>query len=107
MNQSWKLRAQEPLSVVIDLAEVLKIPHFAAQLLLQRGVHTRESAVAFFKPEQNTLHDPFLMHNMRAAVHRLQRALAKQEKILLYGDYDVDGTTAVALMAEQLALLVF
>jgi single-stranded-DNA-specific exonuclease len=105
MNQSWKLRAQEPLSVVIDLAEVLKIPHFAAQLLLQRGVHSRESAVAFFKPEQNTLHDPFLMHNMRAAVHRLQRALAKQEKILLYGDYDVDGTTAVALMAEQLALL--
>ncbi len=105
MNQSWKLRAQEPLSAVIDLAEVLKIPHFAAQLLLQRGIHNRESAVAFFKPAQNNLHDPFLMQNMQAAVHRLQRAIAKQEKVLLYGDYDVDGTTAVALMAEQLTLL--
>jgi single-stranded-DNA-specific exonuclease len=105
MNESWKLRAQEPLSAVTDLAEVLKIPHFVAQLLLQRGVRTRESAVAFFKPQQNTLHNPFLMQNMQAAVHRLQRAIVKQEKVLLYGDYDVDGTTAVALMAEQLALL--
>lgn len=105
MNQTWKLRAQQPLPAVKDLAEALKIPHFAAQLLLQRGVHTRESAVAFFKPHQHTLHDPFLMQNMQAAVHRVQRALAKQEKVLLYGDYDVDGTTAVALMAEQLALL--
>ncbi len=105
MNESWKLRAQEPLAAVVELAEVLKIPHFAAQLLLQRGVDTRESAVAFFKPQQNGLHNPFLLQNMRAAVNRLQRAIAKQEKVLLYGDYDVDGTTAVALMAEQLALL--
>ncbi len=105
MNQSWKLRAQEPLSVVNALAEELKIPNFAAQLLAQRGIANRQSAVAFFKPQQNALHDPFLLHNMRPAVHRLQRALAKQEKVLLYGDYDVDGTTAVALMAEQLALL--
>ncbi|MEY4992518.1 MAG: single-stranded-DNA-specific exonuclease RecJ, partial [Bacteroidota bacterium] len=105
MNESWKLRAQEPLAAVVELAEVLKIPHFAAQLLLQRGVDTRESAVAFFKPQQNGLHNPFLLQNMQAAVNRLQRAIAKQEKVLLYGDYDVDGTTAVALMAEQLALL--
>jgi single-stranded-DNA-specific exonuclease len=105
MNQSWKLRAQEPLSVVNALADELKIPYFAAQLLAQRGIANRQSAVAFFKPQQNALHDPFLLHNMRPAVHRLQRALAKQEKVLLYGDYDVDGTTAVALMAEQLALL--
>lgn len=93
------------MSSVIELAQELKIPNFAAQLLVQRGISNRQSAVAFFKPQQNTLHDPFLLHNMQAAVHRLQRAIAKQEKVLLYGDYDVDGTTAVALMAEQLALL--
>jgi single-stranded-DNA-specific exonuclease len=93
------------MSTVIELAQELKIPNFAAQLLVQRGIANRQSAVAFFKPQQNTLHDPFLLRNMQAAVHRLQRAIAKQEKVLLYGDYDVDGTTAVALMAEQLALL--
>ncbi|MEY4486898.1 MAG: single-stranded-DNA-specific exonuclease RecJ [Bacteroidota bacterium] len=93
------------MSTVTELAQELKIPNFAAQLLVQRGIANRQSAVAFFKPQQNTLHDPFLLRNMQAAVHRLQRAIAKQEKVLLYGDYDVDGTTAVALMAEQLALL--
>lgn len=93
------------MSTVIELAQELKIPNFAAQLLVQRGIANRQSAVAFYKPQQNTLHDPFLLRNMQAAVHRLQRAIAKQEKVLLYGDYDVDGTTAVALMAEQLALL--
>jgi len=93
------------MSTVTELAQELKIPNFAAQLLVQRGIANRQSAVAFFKPQQNTLHDPFLLRNMQAAVHRLQRASAKQEKVLLYGDYDVDGTTAVALMAEQLALL--
>ena len=105
MNTSWKLRAQEPLSAVTDLSQELKIPNFAAQLLVQRGIADRQSAVAFFKPQQNALHDPFLLRNMQASVHRLQRAIAKQEKVLLYGDYDVDGTTAVALMAEQLASL--
>ena len=105
MNPSWKLRAQEPLSAVTDLSQELKIPNFAAQLLVQRGIADRQSAVAFFKPQQNALHDPFLLRNMQASVHRLQRAIAKQEKVLLYGDYDVDGTTAVALMAEQLASL--
>jgi single-stranded-DNA-specific exonuclease len=93
------------MSTVTELAQELKIPNFAAQLLVQRGIANRQSAVAFFKPQQNTLHDPFLLRNMQAAVHRLQRAITKQEKVLLYGDYDVDGTTAVALMAEQLALL--
>jgi single-stranded-DNA-specific exonuclease len=105
MNLSWKLRAQEPTSTVTELAQELKIPNFAAQLLLQRGVDSRERAVAFFKPQQNTLHDPFLLRNMQVAVNRLQRAIVKQEKVLLYGDYDVDGTTAVALMAEQLSIL--
>lgn len=105
MNQTWKLRVQEPVSAVLALSDELKIPHFAAQLLLQKGICTRPEAVKFFKPQQHALHDPFLMHNMSSAVLRLAQAITKQEKVLLYGDYDVDGTTAVALMAEQLALL--
>jgi len=105
MNPTWKIRAQKPYIAVAQLSEALKIPHFVAQLLLQRGIESREQAQVFFKPQQGTLHDPFLMHNMSAAVARLSQAITYQEKVLLYGDYDVDGTTAVALMAEQLAEL--
>lgn len=105
MKQNWKLRVQEPLSAVVSLAEELKIPQFASQLLLQRQIDTREKALWYFKPEQQTLHDPFLMLHMQAAVARLAQAILLQEKVLLYGDYDVDGTTAVALMSEQLSLL--
>ena len=105
MNPTWKIRAQKPYTAVAQLSEALKIPHFVAQLLLQRGIESREQAQVFFKPQQGTLHDPFLMHNMSAAVARLSQAITYQEKVLLYGDYDVDGTTAVALMAEQLAEL--
>lgn len=105
MNQTWKLRVQEPVSAVSALAEELKIPHFVAQLLLQKGISNRAEAVQFFKPQQHTLHDPFLMRNMSLAVLRLAKAITAQEKVLVYGDYDVDGTTAVALMTEQLALL--
>lgn len=105
MKQNWKLRVQEPLSAVVSLAEELKIPQFASQLLLQRQIDTREKALWYFKPDQQTLHDPFLMLHMQAAVARLAQAILLQEKVLLYGDYDVDGTTAVALMSEQLSLL--
>jgi single-stranded-DNA-specific exonuclease len=99
------MRNFKPYTAVAQLSEALKIPHFVAQLLLQRGIESREQAQVFFKPQQGTLHDPFLMHNMSAAVARLSQAITYQEKVLLYGDYDVDGTTAVALMAEQLAEL--
>ena len=105
MNQTWKLRVQEPASTVIELSEVLKIPQFAAQILLQKGIDSRSKAVSFFKPQDHPLHDPFLMCNMSKAVLRLTQAIANQEKVLLFGDYDVDGTTAVALITEQLGLL--
>jgi single-stranded-DNA-specific exonuclease len=105
MNPSWKLRAQEPFTAVGELSEELKIPQFIAQVLLQRGISSREQALVFFKPQNGELHNPFLMHNMVAAVTRLAQAITHQEKVLLYGDYDVDGTTAVALMAEQLSKL--
>ena len=105
MKSNWNLKAQAPAAAVLALSEELKIPSFVARVLLQRGFDNRQKAIAFFKPQQNELHDPFLMFQMHAAVHRLQRAIAKQERVLLYGDYDVDGTTAVALMAEQLSIL--
>src|SRR5690554_4393123 len=66
-------------------------------MLLQRGISTFEEAKALFRPSLETLHDPFLMKDMDKAIDRLESAMLKQEKILVYGDYDVDGTTAVSL----------
>jgi len=66
--------------------------------LLQRGIHDFESGKKFFRPTLDQLHDPFLMKDMAAAVNRLKAAIDKNEKILIYGDYDVDGTTAVSLV---------
>ena len=71
-------------------------------LLVQRGITTAEEARKFFKPNLNDLHDPFLMPDMDKAVKRLNRALGNKEKILVYGDYDVDGTTAVSLVYKYL-----
>lgn len=85
-----------------ELAEQLKISPVLAQLLLQRGVSTEEEAKDFFHPRLDKLHDPFLMKDMDLAVDRLIRALANKERILVYGDYDVDGTTAVALVYKFL-----
>ncbi|MDO4511134.1 MAG: single-stranded-DNA-specific exonuclease RecJ [Bacteroidales bacterium] len=73
-----------------------------ARLLVQRGIKTREQAQEFFRPSLNQLHDPFLMRDMDKAVRRLNDALGAKEKIMVYGDYDVDGTTAVALVYRYL-----
>ena len=78
--------------------EKLGIDRNLAILLIQRGVTTFDEAKAFFRPSLNTLHDPFLMKDMDKAVNRIEKAIADKEKILVYGDYDVDGTTAVALV---------
>jgi len=83
---------------VSRLTEELKIDRVLATLLVQRGITTFEEARTFFRPDLNLLHDPFLMKDMEKAVKRLGEAIMAQEKILIYGDYDVDGTTAVALM---------
>ena len=69
-----------------------------ARLLVQRGITTYNEAKAFFRPRLSDLHDPFLMKDMEKAVERLQQAIDNQEKVIVYGDYDVDGTTSVALM---------
>ncbi|CCH51839.1 single-stranded-DNA-specific exonuclease RecJ [Fibrisoma limi BUZ 3] len=79
------------------LTQSLNISPFLAGLLVQRGIHTFEEARTFFRPELGHLHDPFLMKDMDRAIERLKLAFLRQEKILVYGDYDVDGTTSVAL----------
>lgn len=84
-------------SAIENLTRELTISPFLASLLVQRGVTTFEEARTFFRPEIKHLHDPFLMRDMDRAVERLTLALLREEKILVYGDYDVDGTTSVAL----------
>ncbi len=80
------------------IAEELGVGPILAQLLVQRGINTFDEAKKFFRPDLNDLHDPFLIKDMDRAIERLNQALSQKEKILIYGDYDVDGTTAVALV---------
>ncbi|MBP8903668.1 MAG: single-stranded-DNA-specific exonuclease RecJ [Paludibacteraceae bacterium] len=80
------------------LANELSISPVLAKLLVQRGIVTFDDARSFFRPDLNDLHDPFLMKDMDKAVERLTKAMQRNEKILIYGDYDVDGTTSVSLV---------
>ncbi len=92
-----------PEQISIDrLAAKLKVDRLVAQLLLQRGISNYEQARAFFRPQLSDLHDPFLMKDMQKAVDRIEAAIAQQENILIFGDYDVDGTTSVALLSSYL-----
>ncbi len=81
-----------------NISEALGVGHILSQLLVQRGINTYDEAKKFFRPDLNDLHDPFLIKDMDKAVERLNHALSQKERILIYGDYDVDGTTAVALV---------
>ncbi|HTN68331.1 MAG TPA: single-stranded-DNA-specific exonuclease RecJ [Dysgonamonadaceae bacterium] len=85
-----------------ELASVLSIDPYLIKLLVQRGIDTKEKADKFFNPDLSDLHDPFLYPDMDVAVKRIERALGNKERILIYGDYDVDGTTAVALVYKFL-----
>jgi single-stranded-DNA-specific exonuclease len=98
MDKNWKIKEQGDPSIVQHLAEVLGIDKVLSNLLVQRGIHTYEEAKAFFRPELLHLHDPFLMKDMDRAVDRISIALKNKEIIMVYGDYDVDGTTSVALV---------
>lgn len=86
------------IAVVKQLAGALGVSESLANLMVQRNIHSPEEAQAFFNPSLSYLHDPFLMKDMNLAVDRISTAVKKNEKILVYGDYDVDGTTAVALV---------
>ena len=96
MQKRWLKKAKPDSHIVSSLATSLNIDNKIASLLAQRGVTTFEEARHFFRPEYSDLHDPFLMKDMDKAVARLEQAIAAEENILVYGDYDVDGTTAVA-----------
>jgi single-stranded-DNA-specific exonuclease len=102
MEKKWVFQPKVDEEKVQILAEKLNVELFVGRLLVQRGLETEAAARAFFRPSIDELHDPFLMKDMDAAVNRINQAIKKQEGILLFGDYDVDGTTAVALMYEQL-----
>ena len=98
VEKIWKLREGVDADNVRQLSSELGVDPVLAELLVQRGVCTFEQARSFFRPSLDNLHDPFLMTDMAKAVERVHRAVSSGEKILVYGDYDVDGTTAVSLV---------
>lgn len=97
-QSKWVLKERADQGKVSRLSAELGIDRVLAELLVMRGVETFDQARSFFRPSLDDLHDPFLMKDMDIAVERLRRAITGNENILVYGDYDVDGTTAVALM---------
>jgi len=98
MENLWTLKPIPDAKVVSSLQESLGVAPIIATLLAQRGINTFEEAKQFFRPQLSDLNDPFLMKDMDLAVNRLHTAISGNEKVLVYGDYDVDGTTAVSLM---------
>lgn len=98
MEKRWAIKEKGNEQVIKNLSKELDISGHLANLLVQRGIETFEEARSFFRPELSQLHDPFLMKDMDKAVSRILKAINNKEKILIYGDYDVDGTTAVALV---------
>ena len=98
----WTLKPVPNENSVQHLVTALGIDETIARLLVQRGIESFAQAKAFFRPQLKDLHDPYLMKDMDIAVQRIQKALSTNERILVYGDYDVDGTTSVALMATYL-----
>ncbi len=103
MEKTWKVQKSAGKKDVSALAEALNISKSIAYLLVQRGITTYETARAFFRPALNDMHDPFLMKDMDKAVTRINKAIKDNEKIMVYGDYDVDGTTSVALVYSFLS----
>jgi single-stranded-DNA-specific exonuclease len=98
----WTLKPKPEVSKVEELSKALQVDDIVATLLLQRGIETFEDAKTFFRPSFDELHDPFLMKDMDIAVNRIEKAIEQGENIMVYGDYDVDGTTSVALMSSYL-----
>ncbi len=98
IDKRWVIKPQGESEKVANLSSQLNIPPVLANLLVQRGIETYNEATRFFNPKLSDLHDPFLMKDMDKAVERIDRAVRNGEKIMVYGDYDVDGCTAVALV---------
>lgn len=97
-EKRWLIKENYDIEIVEKLAESLGVDEIIATLLVERGITTFEDAKRFFRPSLDQLHDPFLMKDMDVAIERINTAIRKKERILIYGDYDVDGTSAVALV---------
>jgi len=98
MEKRWVIKETGDRDLVKNLAQQLNIDQNLAELLVQRGISTFDEAKAFFRPSLTDLHDPYKMKDMRVAIDRIKTAIKNDQKILVYGDYDVDGTSAVALV---------
>lgn len=98
MEKRWVYKDEPDGKIVEKLSKEININGYLSKILVQRGIQTFDDAKEFFRPSLSRLHDPFLMLNMDRAVNRLTDAVFNKEKILIYGDYDVDGTTSVSLM---------
>ena len=98
----WNLKSKPNPEKVKAIQSVLQVDEIIAKLLVQRGIETFEQAKTFFRPTLADLHNPYLMKDMDKAVVRIEKAIAKNENILVFGDYDVDGTTAVSLVSSYL-----
>ena len=98
----WTIKPKPAQEEAAQLAQELNVDPLIATLLIQRGIATFDQAKSFFRPSLDHLHDPFLMKDMDVAVNRIEQAIANQENIMVFGDYDVDGTTAVSLVSSYL-----
>ena len=98
----WNVKSTPSFEKVTALSKALGIENTLAKLLVQRGIDSFDKAKHFFRPNLEDLHDPFLMKDMEKAVKRIETAVFRDENILVYGDYDVDGTTSVALLSSYL-----
>ena len=105
MEKRWSIKSGVDETIVNRLSEELKVDQVLANLLVQRDITSYDEAKKFFRPSLTDLHDPFLMKDMDLAITRLEKAILSKEKILVFGDYDVDGTTAVALVYSFLKSL--
>ena len=102
MNKRWQYKPLPPVEEVNALSKAINVNEYLCAVLLQRGIRDYDAARSFFRPTLDQLHDPFLMTDMDKAVERIKTAIDKGERILVYGDYDVDGTTAVSLVYSYL-----
>ena len=98
----WELEKAQDESKIKALQDQLNVSKLVSTLLLNRDIDTFDKAKNFFRPSLNDLHDPFLMQDMQKAVDRIQQAIKEKQKILVFGDYDVDGTSSVALVSSFL-----
>ncbi len=100
MQKHWFIKQGPSKQIISTIEKELKVSPLMASILHQRGLTTHTEIRSFFNPTLEQLHDPFLMFGMKEAVSCLEKHIQNKNKILIYGDYDVDGTTAVALIIE-------